>query len=178
MEIRSVVKGDLEGLAKLHAISWQQNYQGMLSEDYLKTRVMADRFLLWQKRLITPEAGQKVAVAIDGGDLIGFICLVERDSKELCLLDNLHVSAKAQGKGVAKQLIYHVLSSLRLEMDKGLSLEVLLNNHKAIRFYESLGAIKKKQQTWLAPCGSMVEEYVYQWPSINALLAQLNNESA
>lgn len=178
MEIRPVLKGDLADLAKLHAQSWQQTYKGMLSEDYLATKVVEDRLLLWQKRLMTPEAGQKVVVAIADGELIGFICLMESYTQEFCLLDNLHVSANAQGKGVAKQLIYHGLNSLKLELDKGLSLEVLLNNHKAIRFYESLGGIKEKQQMWLAPCGSKVEELIYQWPSIKALLTHLNSKSA
>ena len=126
--------------------------------------------------LSSPETGQRVFVATLGSDFIGFICLLENYSNEYLLLDNLHVSAKAQGKGIGKKLIYYALNSLNLENDKGLSLEVLKANNKAIGFYTSLGGIQIHSQIWLAPCGTKVEEYVYQWPSIEILKCRLKGQ--
>ena len=45
MEIRTAVESDLDGIANLHAISWQKTYKGMLSDTFLSDLVVSDRLV-------------------------------------------------------------------------------------------------------------------------------------
>lgn len=80
------------------------------------------------------------------------------------LLDNLHVDGHYHGNGIAKQLMSMATQWLQANAKHpSIYLEVLSGNHHAIKVYEKLGAKRVKAGVWHAPCGSVVDEFVYQW---------------
>ena len=165
MEYRQAGLRDLEAIANLHAKSWQETYIGILSDEYLDKDVLQDRLDVWRKRLTNKSANQIVLLAEEVNNLLGFICLVKSPSAKTILLDNLHVDSSYKGKGLGRQLIYRVLSSMGELEGLSLYLEVLAKNENAIRFYEKLEGKRTKTNIWNSPCGSKVEEFVYLWPS-------------
>ena len=99
---------------------------------------------------------------------VGFICVYADHSEEHgSLLDNLHVDSNYHGNGIAKQLITLAMTWLKENAKRpSVHLEVLSGNQHAIKVYEKLGAKRIKEGVWHAPCGSLVDEYVYLWPEI------------
>ena len=47
---RIATANDIEAIANLHALSWQNSYRGMLSDDYLDNHVLADRIQVGRKK--------------------------------------------------------------------------------------------------------------------------------
>ena len=158
-------------IARLHILSWQQTYHEMLKADYLNNLAPQERLALWQARLSEPTDNQYVLMAEIDNNLAGFICVyADKDSEYGSLLDNLHVASHYHGKGIAKQLIAKAVTWLNTHAKHpALHLEVLAGNHNAIKVYQKLGGQNIKQGVWHAPCGSLVDEYIYLWPNKHPL---------
>ena len=149
VKLRAANFADVNDIANLHAKSCQENYSAVLSADYLKQQVLADRISLWTKRLKAPSAEQCVLVLENSTGIIGFICLFgDKDEIYGTLIDNLHVQACHQGCGFGALLLnnaanwahkYFPESALYLEV-LGLltinsdSLSILPTKLKALKF--------------------------------------------
>ena len=62
MNLRIAILDDLDNIAHLHATSWQENYNEVLAESYLKKEVFKDRLAVWTERLNNPVENQLVLV--------------------------------------------------------------------------------------------------------------------
>ena len=135
-------KADYLEIAKLHARSWQENYRGSYSDYFLDHEVNHDRVEVWEKRLTTPAANQFTVLADKDGKLVGFVCaFLDADSEYGTLIDNLHVSKEAKGKGIGKELIRKVAAkSFENNPLSKVYLWVLEANTKAFEFYIHFGA--------------------------------------
>lgn len=106
MHLRPATPSDASDIATLHAESWRFAYRGALSDEYLARRVVVDREALWTERFLAPKANQYVAVAQTQGQLAGFACVFTAEHPEWgSLLDNIHVRATLQGKGIGTALL-------------------------------------------------------------------------
>jgi GNAT superfamily N-acetyltransferase len=172
VKIKKATMTDLQYIANLHAKSWQENYHQVLCADYLKNKVLAERMVLWSKRLSTPASNQCVFIAVVDGELAGFICILGANHKTYgTIIDNLHVKANYQGQGLGTMLLnVAALWVSEYYPNLPLYLEVLACNPNAIGFYASLGATKVASAYWHTPCNNQAKEYVYAWPSPERLL--------
>ncbi|MCF6436764.1 GNAT family N-acetyltransferase [Pseudoalteromonas sp. MMG022] len=172
MHIRPANVDDLTNIAQLHGKSWQENYSSVLSGDYLAHRVLEERTQIWTERLTSLSDNQLVLVAQLDGVFSGFICVFGDKHPQLgSIIDNLHVTSEAKGKGIGTQLITSAAKwAQTYYKDCGLYLEVLECNPKAIGFYEALGGQKHSQGYWHTPCGNKVKEFIYVWQSPLALI--------
>lgn len=163
---------DLNNIASLHAKSWQENYHEVLSADYLKGNVFAERLAVWAERLKSPKSNQKVIVAIVDGEFAGFICIFGANSEKYgTIIDNLHVTLKFKGCGVGTKLLRAAAEwANEYNEDLPLYLEVLACNAKAIAFYSSLGGVHIATAYWQTPCNNQTEEHIYSWSSAKALI--------
>lgn len=175
MNIRDATQQDANCIAEIHISSWQQNYANALTANYLKNVAPAERHTLWNERLTAPSPNQHVFVAQTSGDIIGFACVYyNQNPKWGAYLDNLHVVARYQAKGVGKQLLCAVASGcLQHASDtlSGLCLLVNRNNTRAQDFYLHLGARNAEESIWHAPDGSAVPTYWFVWDSVATLIA-------
>ncbi|WP_306005898.1 GNAT family N-acetyltransferase [Aquicoccus porphyridii] len=91
------------------------------------------RRLLEQRRLIEEQylPNSETWVAVRLGEPVGFISLLES------FIGGIFVAPGQQGQGVGRKLIAHAL-----EKKGKLSLEVYLQNRRAVRFYEGLGFVE------------------------------------
>lgn len=137
---RTPVEGDYRKIAELHANSWQENYRGTFSDDFLDNKVHRERLAVWKERFLHPSEHQYIVLAEEEGTLLGFCCAyIDQSTHYGTYLDNLHVSAKAKRRGLGTVLIQKLIQEIkqRNETDK-LYLWVLDTNEEAINFYDTL----------------------------------------
>ena len=104
--LRDANLDDLANIAGLHAQSWRDNYHSVLSADYLKNKVFAERQAVWTTRLTKPQSNQLVLVAEIDGAFCGFVCVLGDNHPKLgTIIDNLHVKADSKGEGTGARVL-------------------------------------------------------------------------
>lgn len=173
VSIYTATQEDCEFIAGLHIVSWQQNYNTVLSEGYLSEHIYQERKAIWKQRFESPKANQMVFVAKIDDEPVGFICLFgSNHNKHGSIIDNLHVLPNVKGKGVGKALLEQAAKWLLANYpDVGVYLEVLEVNQKAIAFYEYKGAHYIDRSVWHTPCDNDVDEFIYGWSTPKDFLA-------
>lgn len=141
--VRAAESSDSEGIARVHTLTWQSAYRGLLPDEWLDALRWEDRKVRWDAILSTGNRG-KVFVAVDDqNDVLGFASIgVSRDEDEdqdrVHELYAIYVAPKQWGEGIGKGLLRTVMkevpnTAIRLE------LWVLEDNIRGRRFYESQG---------------------------------------
>lgn len=132
---------DAPTIAKIHALSWQATYRGLLPDPYLEKEVDSERAAYWTDRLGKPaEFNRLILVARCANTPIGFVCAEQSDAagREV-LLDNLHALKDYQGCGAGKLMIRAVRDWARELGAAQLYLYALEGNWRAMAFYERQG---------------------------------------
>ncbi|WP_209404777.1 GNAT family N-acetyltransferase [Pseudozobellia sp. WGM2] len=179
LEFRKATIKDSKAIAELHARSWQQNYRGAFSDEYLDNLAREDRIKVWSERLNNPKANQQVLLAIHQSSLVGFICAYFDDSEKYgTLVDNLHVSSELKGMGVGSQLIAMIAKEIKVNhTDSGMYLWVLEQNTAAHHFYKSLGG----EVVETIPGNDIGDRQIiktrYHWSSVQPLLDRVKSKS-
>jgi ribosomal protein S18 acetylase RimI-like enzyme len=100
---------DIETIAKLHALSWQNSYRGMLTDDYLDNHVLTDRIEVWTQRINEPVENQIIILKEIDNTVVGFVCAYGSQTDEFgTFIDNLHVLPTYKGKGIGRDLMRSV----------------------------------------------------------------------
>ncbi len=126
---------DLHALRDLHIDSWRRAYRGMVSDAFLKDGVVAALGRRWQS---FPEPHWIVETARENGRLAGFVT-VDRHKGPGAYVDNLHVAARAQGRGLGRLLMARAAAILAGEGVARLWLTVIRENAQARAFYRAIG---------------------------------------
>lgn len=169
---RTALITDFEAIATLHTQSWQQHYQGMLRDDYLRNEVAADRLATWTKRLQDPPENQWIILAEEKAQLCGFACVYLKEHERWgAYLDNLHVSKQWQGRGIGKLLMQKVAARVLAEVpNSGMYLWVLAQNDGSIRFYEKIGGTNYEQVIDDLPGGGQGPILRFVWTDLQLLI--------
>jgi hypothetical protein len=160
---------DAEPIARLHAQSWRSAYRGMLSDEYLDERVMADRLEFWSKRFANVPADRRVVLkAVASGLLLGFVCvLLDTEPEWGARLDNLHVSPESKGTGIGFALFQAAREWLAsVSPGTAMHLWCVERNHVARRFYERQGGQIVETATRSVAEELSVPELRYWWPPL------------
>ncbi|KAI8100123.1 GCN5-like N-acetyltransferase [Halteromyces radiatus] len=140
--LRPATELDADLLARIHTLSWQTAYRGILPTKYLDHDILRERQLYWQQAMTkAPSDERLVLIAEDKhGEAIGFVSGEwDRDCGYGALLDHFHVLPEHQGKGGGWQLMEAFMAWARQLGVSRLYLYVLDQNENAIRFYERRG---------------------------------------
>lgn len=169
---REANSDDAEQIARLHSLSWQQNYRGIWSDEFLHNNVLENRRAVWQARLQQPNPNQYVIVAESDHTILGFACAYANDDPVWgTLLDNLHVHQERKGHGIGTRLIQ---LAARWTYDRGpepgFYLWVLSQNSSARKFYEHIGGTNQELASLKNPDGSFSDCYRYVWTDVKKLL--------
>ncbi|HMR30979.1 MAG TPA: GNAT family N-acetyltransferase [Geminicoccaceae bacterium] len=132
---------DGEAIAALHAESWQRSYRGIMPDAFLDGAVVEERRRHWRHRLAAPGEGELVLLAEDADGLAGFTAFGPdpADDRSAGHIDNLHVAAGRQGRGVGRRLLGEAAARLAEAGRRRVHLWVFDANARALRFYLSLG---------------------------------------
>ncbi len=151
---RQANKTDISAIAAIHALSWKENYRGILSEQYLDHQVDLDRHNVWNKRLSHDDPNQIIILAEVNQEIIGFACAYEHYDSEGNYLDNLHVKKAFQGLGIGRQLMHQISIELTTRKNRApLYLWVFEDNIKALAIYESWEGLIKETKHLDMPSG-------------------------
>jgi len=165
MILREANIEDLSNISELHAQSWRENYNKVLSEEYLNGDIYSDRTKVWTARFTNPPANQFILVAEVDNEFCGFVCVFGANHPKFgTIIDNLHVKSKVKGKGIGIKLLISAAKWAHSNYrNENIYLEVLESNSKAIGFYEHLGGNNIDIAYWHTPCGNKVKEFIYSW---------------
>lgn len=118
--------------------SWDEAYRGLVSEDYLGSRILSD----YERRAC--EDGEGVIVAKDGERVVGFAKVGpcgDSDMPEAGEVYQLYVLAEWWGRGVGYRLMREAKRTLSGDGFDVVALWVLEGNGRAISFYERQGFV-------------------------------------
>lgn len=166
---RDATPDDWENIAELHALSWQLNYRGSMSDNYLDNHVVAERKSVWKQRFATVNEKQLTILAEQNNQLVGFSCIfLDDDATHGALLDNLHVRTESKRQGIGKVLMKKSAELvLKERSNQSMFLWVLTNNQNAIKFYETLGGIRHDMKP--NPDCRNKDTYRYVWDDLEKL---------
>jgi GNAT superfamily N-acetyltransferase len=141
IEYRPATSSDADAVAALHARSWRENYRGVIADAFLDGDLLEERLRVWRERLDHPPGNQFVLLAVEGVNLVGFVCAFGgHDPQWGSLVDNLHVVRDSKRNGIGSSLMRQAGVWLANSYpDLGIYLWVLEANASARRFYERIG---------------------------------------
>lgn len=110
-----------------------------------------------------------VRLAESEGQLLGFASVWFNHKPGYdAYVDNLHVRPGLRGGGIGKRLMRDAARQTAAAGYRSLSLEVLSENHAAIRFYERLGgAFRREDREEMG--GVMVDYWLMVWDDVSTL---------
>jgi GNAT superfamily N-acetyltransferase len=169
---RTATASDLETIAEVHTRSWQTAYRGILSDDFLDRRALADRLSLWRDRFAAPRPRQFVELALAGRVTAGFVCAIgAEDPMHGSLIDNLHVLAEHRSSGIGRVLLEHAAAWLDARHPAvGVHLWVYEANARARAFYARLGGRHVVTEAYENAEGGRAPICLMEWPRPAALL--------
>jgi GNAT superfamily N-acetyltransferase len=141
MEIRSAAPADALAVARVHVMSWQAAYRGLLPENYLNSLRPEDRAAHYDFTANNP-AMPHTLVAVDCGEILGFATTMpSRDPRlpECGELAALYVSPHHWRKGIGTRLAAAACSLLVGHGYRRAMLWVLKGNLRAEKFYSAQG---------------------------------------
>ncbi|MBO0930986.1 GNAT family N-acetyltransferase [Fibrella aquatilis] len=156
---------DCEGIANLHTRSWRLAYRGILRDQYLDGIIDQDRYAVWSERLLDPAQNQRILLAEENDNLLGFICLFfDKDPVRGTLIDNLHVDPAMKGQGIGAELLREATRQLLPEAtNSNCYLAVYEANTPAIGFYERMGGRCLGRELHDNPGGGKATILWYGW---------------
>lgn len=172
IHLKPATPQDYKAIAELHTTNWQQNYRGILSDDYLDNKAAEERSEVWYNRLYSPVVNQITTIATMDDILVGFSCLLLNDDVTYgSLLDNLHVSQQLQKSGIGKLLMQHCAKTiLEKASSKKMYLWVFESNYNARTVYEKLGGTHTETTDHVNWDGTKAKTCRYIWDDVTILL--------
>ncbi|MEZ0542623.1 GNAT family N-acetyltransferase [Fibrella arboris] len=162
---RTAQLADAASIAQAHTQSWRLAYRGILRDDYLDGAISDERDAVWQQRLGSPAANQRVLIAEEAGRFSGFICLfLDAEPQFGTLIDNLHVLPTLKGRGVGAGLMREAARQVIPQATQpGFHLSVYEANRAAIHFYERMGGVNVGREVHETPGGGEAVSLRYAW---------------
>jgi ribosomal protein S18 acetylase RimI-like enzyme len=144
MTIRSARPQDALDIATIHVEAWQVAYRGIVPDEFLRALSIEQRHAVWQRNL---EAGESMTwVAKDGDTALGWISAgrsrdvdARQSTGEIWAM---YVGPHHWSKGVGHALCATAEQELRTQAFTDVTLWVLKENARALRFYLSNGFIR------------------------------------
>ena len=142
VNVRSASIADAEAIARVHVLSWQGAYAGLLPESFLRGLSVERRAQFWKHELQNTRVD--VFVAEDsGGRVVGFVSLGPSRDEDAPAgtgeILTIYVLPEEWGKGHGRRLMEAVVDKARRRGFAAITLWVLEGNERAKRFYSIAG---------------------------------------
>lgn len=172
-EIRPAVPEDAPGIAKVHVLSWQQAYKGLLPQNMLDDLSIENRTQQWAHWLHSAETTYNlVAQALSSSEILGFVSggpLRENRPDFDAEIAAIYLLPAAKGQGLGRELFQTMQNWLGNQGYQRLLVWVLESNQAARGFYEHLGGLRSLQKrTHIGNPPHEVDEVGYSWNLIKS----------
>ena len=182
LRFRSAGEGDAQGIAALHADSWQRHYRIAYTDHFLDDEAPGFLVDLWTKRMAARDPYDRTILAELGQEgqttLVGLAHTILDDNPTWgALLDNLHVRYGVKRQGVGTRLLSLTAQAVLADRPgSGLYLWVLEQNANARAFYDARGGRCVESREVMPPGGNPARLngrpkcLRYTWPDPACLL--------
>ena len=103
MNIRLTVTDDLNNIAEVYRYNHINTYKGLLSDKYLSNLTLDYCRDKWEK--YAEDTRKRIWVAYEADIFLGFVAgMADSQLPDTWYLDSLHVTERARGKGIGKQM--------------------------------------------------------------------------
>ncbi|HLJ30121.1 MAG TPA: GNAT family N-acetyltransferase [Candidatus Angelobacter sp.] len=141
--IRSATPVDARAIATIHVEAWRAAYRGIVPDEYLDSLSIDGRESAWRQNLLTADTSTWVAQESDA--IVGWISAgPSRDTDAGTSAGEIwavYVAPGCWGKGVGRSLCVQAERHLRTEGFIAVTLWVLKDNERAVKFYQSNGFV-------------------------------------
>ena len=142
MPIRRAEPSDAKGIAKVKVASWKSAYRGILPDSLLDNLSVEHDESRWRARIIAHTS--QVLVLEQNGRIIGFVAFgASRDEdveqERVGEVYAIYLEPREWRRGHGSALIDIAIESLQEEGYAEMTLWVLHNNERGIKFYEAVG---------------------------------------
>ena len=166
--IRPARSSDAAAIAHVHVRSWQQAYRELMPGDYLTSleNTLGQREAWWKQSI--EEGMQRVFVALIDEQVIGWISVgasrdEDVDPRSTAEVMAFYVLAEYWGTGTGRALWSTGMEHLVSQGFRWVTLWVLVDNQRAVRFYRTAGlAPETASLRTLARGGRTLEEIRYR----------------
>jgi ribosomal protein S18 acetylase RimI-like enzyme len=174
LKVRPAELADAEAIARVHVDSWRAGYRGLLADEVLAGLSVAERELMWRKRLTGEDAQhdrRRVDVAVARGAIVGFVAAGPSQEQDAPARSGeiyaMYVHPDRWSMGVGQALMSSAVDHLAASGAAQALLWVLASNARARCFYELAGwgwdgRTRSKRLTGLPDFHSEVEEVCYR----------------
>ena len=132
--VRPFEDRDLFAVGRVHALSRQAAYAGLVPAEALAQVTQETQVEVWRERL---RSGATLLVAERDGEVVGFAALLETtDGTEL---NAIHLLPESVGTGLGRALMDAAVEEARRQGRRRLHLFVLEGNERAQAFYRRTG---------------------------------------
>lgn len=177
MLIRPMRSEDREGIGRVHALTWQTTYRGIIPDAYLDAIQVEEWQQRWTPMLNNPAPNTfgHVAVNEESGEIVGFVRGGPTRYPDLPFraeLYAIYLLTAYQQRGLGRRLTQALARDLQRVGFSDMLLWVLEENHSSRRFYEALGGQYVKSNTFEVG-GAQVVECAYGWIDLTPLLQDI-----
>jgi ribosomal protein S18 acetylase RimI-like enzyme len=143
LEVRHAVPDDAPAIADVHVRAWQVAYRGLIPDETLDRLSVEQREEAWRQAM-TGEECPAVYVAVKDGAVVGFCAAAApaRDvyaGPDVAEIGAIYVEPDLRRSGVGRALMNVALDDLRAAGWRSVTLWVLAENERALRFYGQYG---------------------------------------
>jgi ribosomal protein S18 acetylase RimI-like enzyme len=142
MIVRSARLEDALPIATIHVDAWRVAYRGIVPDEYLHALSIDQRHAGWRQILA---GGESVWVGEDGDKIVGWISAAQtRDvdaSQWTGEIWAVYIAPDHWRQGAGRALCEAAEQELRRQGFTDVTLWVLKDNERALRFYESIGFV-------------------------------------
>ncbi len=167
ISVRSAAPADLDRIAAIKVASWRDTYAGLVPADDLAPYLDEQVHLRDLRADVARESTLLLVGDRDGEGIIGF-ALTYADAEPDPWLESLHVVRAHRSRGAGALLVRATAAWLRGLGHRTMRLGVVAGNHRAMRFYERLGAQHTGQEP--AHWAPGVRHEIYRWPDLEPLV--------
>lgn len=140
--IRPPEPDEAAALARLHLITWEEAYSGLLPARFWNDEAFEQRLRMWTHITGDPATRQRARVAELDGKLIGLSLVGSPQDKDIATeLYLIYLLAEHQGCGAASEMLNQLLG------DEPASLWVFKENPRAQAFYRKHGFVPDGAET-------------------------------
>ena len=144
--VRPATTRDAKAIAELHVATWQAAYHSFMPAEHLKNMTVEKRLAYWREAIEFSEP--QLLVAVDGDKVVGFTGFDRsRDAGTKSNVGEIwamYVAEAHWGKGVGLALWDGARDGLKEEGCTQVTLWVLLQNERALKFYEQSAGFKRE----------------------------------
>jgi GNAT superfamily N-acetyltransferase len=169
VEIREATYSDAETIARIHVLSWQAAYRGIMPEAFLEGLSVEARLSMWQMSL---QSGKlKVLLAYSDETVVGWIafgaCRDADKDDTWAEVEALYVLPEFWRIGIGERLSNSACSLLRGAGFSFVALWVLSENHRARGFYHRIGFDHDDSSKCITVGGTRLMEMRYRRSLLN-----------